>query len=70
MIRICDLKFVILSPARSPVAGERRDVYAGSAVAVSMSPSPRALPLPSLFSKKKAVDDSATRDLWRHLRLD
>ncbi|KAH7838694.1 hypothetical protein Vadar_029998 [Vaccinium darrowii] len=68
MIRIRDLKSVILSPARSPVAGERRDVYAGSAV--SMSPSPRALPLPSLFSKKMAVDDSATRDLRRHLRLD
>jgi hypothetical protein len=67
-IRIRDLKSVILSPARSPVAGERRDVYAGSAV--SMSPSPRALPLPSFFSKKKAVDDSATRDLRRLLRLD
>ncbi|CAN1149849.1 hypothetical protein LINPERPRIM_LOCUS18528 [Linum perenne] len=45
------------------------DVYAGSAFAVS--PSPSALPLPS-FSKKKqvSVDDSATRDLRRLLRLD
>lgn len=47
------------------------DVYAGSAFAVS--PSPSALPLPS-FSKKKqcsaVVDDSATRDLRRLLRLE
>ncbi|CAN1137643.1 hypothetical protein LINPERPRIM_LOCUS23008 [Linum perenne] len=44
-------------------------MYAGSAFAVS--PSPSALPLPS-FSKKKqvSVDDSATRDLRRLLRLD
>ncbi|GMH20028.1 hypothetical protein Nepgr_021869 [Nepenthes gracilis] len=54
----------------SPVSGIR-DVYAGSAFA--MSPSPESLPLPS-FSKKKQVsvivDDSATRDLRRLLRLD
>ncbi len=47
------------------------DVYAGSAFAVS--PSPSALPLPS-FSKKQqsspVVDDSATRDLRRLLRLE
>ncbi|CAJ1962301.1 unnamed protein product [Sphenostylis stenocarpa] len=50
------------------------DVYAGSAFA--MSPSPSALPLPS-FSKRHvaaaaavAVDDSATRDLRRLLRLE
>lgn len=46
-------------------------MYAGSAFAVS--PSPSALPLPS-FSKKQqcsaAVDDSATRDLRRLLRLE
>ncbi|KAF5736904.1 hypothetical protein HS088_TW14G01059 [Tripterygium wilfordii] len=48
---------------------ENGDVYAGSAFA--MSPSPSSLPLPS-FSKKKqlTVDDSATRDLRRLLRLD
>lgn len=59
-VRIVDL--------RSPVAGNC-DVYAGSAFAVS--PAPSSLPLPS-FSKKKqvSVDDSATRDLRRLLRLD
>lgn len=49
----------------------KSDVYAGSAFAVS--PAPSALPLPS-FSKKQqlsaAVDDSATRDLRRLLRLE
>lgn len=48
------------------------DVYAGSAV--TMSPSPRALPVPSFFKKggggEKLVDDSATKDLRRLLRLD
>lgn len=47
------------------------DVYAGSAV--TMSPSPRALPVPSFFKKdggEKFVDDSATKDLRRLLRLD
>ncbi|GAB2210334.1 hypothetical protein Droror1_Dr00015598 [Drosera rotundifolia] len=47
------------------------NLYAGSAFFVS--PSPDSLPLPS-FSKKKqmnlVVDDSATRDLRRLLRLD
>lgn len=59
-VRIVDL--------RSPVAGNC-DVYAGSAFA--MSPAPSSLPLPS-FSKKKqvSVDDLATRDLRRLLRLD
>nr|XP_034930436.1 uncharacterized protein LOC118061145 [Populus alba] len=59
-IRIVDL--------RSPVAGNG-DIYAGSAF--SVSPPPSSLPLP-LFSKKKhlSVDDSATRDLRRLLRLD
>lgn len=45
------------------------DVYAGSAFA--MSPSPSALPIPS-FQRKfapVAVDDSATRDLRRLLRI-
>ncbi|CAA0807094.1 Unknown protein [Striga hermonthica] len=52
------------------------DVYAGSAF--SLSPSPRALPLPSFFNKKqqtdggeiRPLDDTATRDLRRLLRLD
>lgn len=50
------------------------DVYAGSAFAVS--PSPSALPLPSFTTKQQsspvpaAVDDSATRDLRRLLRLE
>ncbi|XP_022760441.1 uncharacterized protein LOC111306789 [Durio zibethinus] len=53
---------------KSPVTG-KSDVYAGSAFAVS--PAPSSLPLPS-FSKKKqlSIDDSATRDLRRLLRLD
>ncbi|XVE65702.1 hypothetical protein DITRI_Ditri08aG0020900 [Diplodiscus trichospermus] len=48
---------------------QKPDVYAGSAFAVS--PAPSSLPLPS-FSKKKqvSIDDSATRDLRRLLRLD
>ncbi|XVF66326.1 hypothetical protein PTKIN_Ptkin10aG0026400 [Pterospermum kingtungense] len=52
----------------SPVT-VKSDVYAGSAFAVS--PEPSSLPLPS-FSKKKqfSIDDSATRDLRRLLRLD
>lgn len=46
------------------------DVYAGSAF--SQSPSPRSLPLPSFSTRKAppAVDDSATKDLRRLLRLD
>ncbi|CAK8543349.1 unnamed protein product [Lathyrus sativus] len=45
------------------------EVYAGSAF--SMSPSPSALPIPSFQSKFSpvAVDDSATRDLRRLLRI-
>lgn len=57
---------------RVPTVGNS-DVYAGSAFA--FSPAPSSLPLPS-FSKKKqespvavAVDDSATRDLRRLLRI-
>ncbi|KAL8515456.1 hypothetical protein ACS0TY_014231 [Phlomoides rotata] len=50
------------------------DVYAGSAFC--LSPSPRSLPLPSFFNKKQddgkisPLDDPATRDLRRLLRLD
>jgi hypothetical protein len=46
------------------------DVYAGSAFA--MSPSPSALPIPSFqrkFASPVAADDSATRDLRRLLRI-
>ncbi|ERN07479.1 uncharacterized protein LOC18435699 [Amborella trichopoda] len=47
------------------------DVYAGSGF--SVSPSPSALPLPS-FSRKKSlfptIDDSATKDLRRLLKLE
>ncbi|KAF8016017.1 hypothetical protein BT93_H1539 [Corymbia citriodora subsp. variegata] len=59
---------------RSPVAAGlgRAVVYAGSAFAVS--PEPSSLPLPSFSKNKKKqallVDDSATRDLRRLLRLD
>ncbi|XP_042499348.1 uncharacterized protein LOC122077465 [Macadamia integrifolia] len=64
-IRIADLK-AILSPVAVP-----SDVYAGAAF--SCSPSPSSLPLPSFFKKKDGltiVDDSATKDLRRLLRLD
>ncbi|KAL6970340.1 hypothetical protein U1Q18_030038 [Sarracenia purpurea var. burkii] len=69
-IRIRDLKSV-LSPVKS--SGVRSDEYAGAAY--SMSPSPRALPLPSFFNKKQVsnsevVDDSATRHLRQLLRLE
>lgn len=59
-IRLVDFK--------PPVDG-KIDVYAGSACAVS--PAPSSLPLPS-FSKKKQIliDDSATRDIKRLLRLE
>ncbi|XP_050218638.1 uncharacterized protein LOC126669262 [Mercurialis annua] len=51
-----------------PVTG-KCDMYAGSGFAVS--PEPSSLPLPSFYKKQKApVDDSATRDLRRLLRLD
>ncbi|CAI9776281.1 unnamed protein product [Fraxinus pennsylvanica] len=72
------------SPAMTPKQirvvppAEAADMYAGSAF--SMSPSPRALPLPSFFNNKKKkqeddgyaklFDDSATRDLRRLLRLE
>jgi len=60
-----------LDPRSSPPVAGKCDMYAGSAFA--MSPEPSSLPLPS-FSKKKQVsaivDDSATRDLRRLLRLD
>ncbi|KAK1395170.1 Proline-rich nuclear receptor coactivator [Heracleum sosnowskyi] len=65
-----------LGPDRYTVMKQVRvglpDEYAGSAV--TMSPSPRALPVPSFFKKggggEKFVDDSATKDLRRLLRLD
>ncbi|RVW55683.1 hypothetical protein CK203_001422 [Vitis vinifera] len=64
-IRIKDLKPFAFSVAAKP------DMYAGSAFA--LSPSPSSLPLPS-FSRKKqmspVVDDWATKDLRRLLRLD
>ncbi|OIV95813.1 hypothetical protein TanjilG_20263 [Lupinus angustifolius] len=48
------------------------DIYAGSAFA--MSPSPSALPLPSFHKKSSSspavIVDSATRDLRRLLRLE
>ncbi|KAG2721622.1 hypothetical protein I3760_02G089800 [Carya illinoinensis] len=60
----------IVDPRSRPMNG-KCDMYAGSAFATS--PAPSSLPLPS-FSKKKQVsaivDDSATRDLRRLLRLD
>jgi hypothetical protein len=53
--------------ANTMVAGA--DVYAGSAIFVS--PSPSSLPLPSFFSNKKSESDvSATRDLRRLLGLE
>ncbi|XP_021291399.1 uncharacterized protein LOC110421983 [Herrania umbratica] len=59
-IRIVDIRSAVTA---------KSDMYAGSAFAVS--PAPSSLPLPS-FSKKKqvSIDDSATRDLRRLLRLD
>ncbi|KAK4794677.1 hypothetical protein SAY86_012671 [Trapa natans] len=55
--------------ARSPASCGRCDMYAGSAFFAS--PEPSSLPLPS-FPKKNLsdMDDSATRDLRRLLRLD
>lgn len=45
------------------------DMYAGSGFAVS--PAPSSLPLPSFSKKKQAsIDDSATRDIKRLLRLE
>jgi hypothetical protein len=53
--------------------GKSDVLYAGSAFAVS--PAPSSLPLPSFskamkISQQISVDDSATRDLRRLLRLD
>jgi hypothetical protein len=56
------------------ISEEKSDVlYAGSAFAVS--PAPSSLPLPSFskamkISQQISVDDSATRDLRRLLRLN
>ncbi|RDY04529.1 hypothetical protein CR513_11747, partial [Mucuna pruriens] len=64
-------KVTILRRGQSLDSAVKTDVYAGSAFAVS--PSPSALPLPSFSTKKQAsatVDDSATRDLRRLLRLE
>ncbi|KHN03023.1 hypothetical protein glysoja_009889 [Glycine soja] len=61
----------ILRRGQSLDSAVKSEVYAGSAFAVS--PSPEALPLPSFSTKKQAsaaVDDSATRDLRRLLRLE
>lgn len=57
----------------SPTPRARPDMYAGSAFA--LSPAPSSLPLPSFYKRDQvlfgaAVDDSATRDLRRILRLD
>jgi len=55
----------------SSLEAVKSDKYAGSAF--SVSPSPSALPLPSFLMKKPlstTVDDSATQDLRRLLRLD
>uniref|UniRef100_A0A7N0UBA4 Uncharacterized protein n=1 Tax=Kalanchoe fedtschenkoi TaxID=63787 RepID=A0A7N0UBA4_KALFE len=46
------------------------DVYAGSAFLSTSPPSPSSLPLPSFSTRKPAVDDSASRDLRRLLRLE
>ncbi|XP_059649159.1 uncharacterized protein LOC132295094 [Cornus florida] len=62
-IRVGDLRSAL-------AAGGRSDMYAGSAFA--MSPSPSSLPLPSFFNKKQVseiADDSASRDLRRLLGL-
>ncbi|CAI9758329.1 unnamed protein product [Fraxinus pennsylvanica] len=63
---------LVAQPASARRGGA--DTYAGSAF--STSPSPRSLPVPSFFNKKKqdsarqVFDDSATRDLRRLLRLE
>ncbi|KAK2358149.1 hypothetical protein P8452_77313 [Trifolium repens] len=54
----------------SSLVAVKNDKYAGSAFAVS--PSPSELPLPSFVTKKKSLatfDDSATQDLRRLLRI-
>ncbi|KAE8681178.1 hypothetical protein F3Y22_tig00111342pilonHSYRG00268 [Hibiscus syriacus] len=61
-------KVTILREDKSP-AIEKSDVYAGSAFVVS--PAPSSVPLPTFSRKKKIpIDNSATRDLRRLLRLD
>ncbi|KAK9137090.1 hypothetical protein Sjap_007684 [Stephania japonica] len=79
-IRIKDLKTLIASSPTCAAAAATSgsagsvvvdDVYAGSAF--SLSPSPRALPLPRFSTKRggrRVVDDSATKDLRRLLRLE
>lgn len=65
-IRITDLK-----SSTTVRSHHHHEVYAGSAF--YMSPSPSALPLPTFSIKKEGlgiVDDSATKDLRRLLRLD
>ncbi|KAG9457492.1 hypothetical protein H6P81_002000 [Aristolochia fimbriata] len=67
---LCGTQRLGPDPATLPIYPS--DVYAGSAF--FNSPAPSDLPLPS-FSKKKCgpggvVDDSATKDLRRLLRLD
>lgn len=66
------LNSVIVSKQIGVAVTVQSDVYAGAAF--YLSPSPSSLPLPT-FSKKKdgmpmIVDDSATKDLRRLLRLD
>ncbi|CAJ1941142.1 unnamed protein product [Sphenostylis stenocarpa] len=64
-------KVTILRRGQSLDSAVKSDMYAGSAFAVS--PSPNALPMPSFPTKKNssaAIDDSATRDLRRLLRLE
>uniref|UniRef100_A0A7N0V5G4 Uncharacterized protein n=1 Tax=Kalanchoe fedtschenkoi TaxID=63787 RepID=A0A7N0V5G4_KALFE len=46
------------------------DVYAGSGFLSTSPPPPSSLPLPSFSTRKSVVDDSATRDLRRLLRLE
>lgn len=59
-------------PKQIRIMDLKHDVYAGSAF--SMSPSPSALPFPSFQRKQMpvpvVVDNSATRDLRRLLRLE
>ncbi|CAA6663494.1 unnamed protein product [Spirodela intermedia] len=67
---------VLESPAagvKKVAKGRKGEVYAGSAF--TQSPSPRALPLPKFSSRRTVegeavVDQSATRDLLRLLRLE
>lgn len=70
-----DRKKTVTFEGRDPIGSgigrlETRDVYAGSAF--SQSPSPSSLPLPT-FSRRReglaVVDDTATRDLRRLLRI-